>query len=186
MKGPANIQSISDKELIEACLKNERAYQEALYRKFADQMYRVAITYSKDEDEAADILQDGFINVFRNLHRYKFEGSFEGWIRRIIVNKALEYYRSKRRKEEVIRDFHEQQNLVTDDLLSGIQAKEIVNLVNHLPDKAGMVLKLYAIEGYAHKEIADMMGISEGTSKSQLNRARGLLREKLQHLHGSN
>lgn len=179
-----DIHTLSDEALIEACLKNDRRYQEALYRKFADQMYRVAITYSKDEDEAADILQDGFINVFRKLDRYKFQGSFEGWIRRIIVNKALEHYRAKRRKEEVIREFHEQQNLVSDELLAGIQAKEIVNLVNHLPDKAGMVLKLYAIEGYAHKEIADLMGISEGTSKSQLNRARGLLRERLEKLNG--
>jgi len=179
-----DLQKLSDQELIEACLRNERKYQEALYRKYADQMYRVAKTYAKDEDEAADVLQDGFINVFRNLHRYKFQGSFEGWIRRIIVNKALEHYRSKKRKEEVIREFSEHQNLSVDDVLSSIQAQEIVKMVNLLPDKAGMVLKLYAIEGYAHREIADLMGISEGTSKSQLNRARGLLREQINKLHG--
>ena len=179
-----DLQKLEEKPLIEGCLKNNRRYQEALYRRFADKMYRVAWTYAKDEDEASDILQDGFINVFRNLHRYKFEGSFEGWIRRIIVNKALEHYRSKRRKEEVIREFSEHQSLMVDDLLSSLQAKELVNLVNKLPEKAAMVLKLYAIEGYAHREIADMMGITEGTSKSQLNRARGLLRDKLNHLNG--
>lgn len=184
MSSLGEIQKLSDKQLIEACLKNERRYQEALYRKYADTMYRVTITYSKDEDEAADILQDGFINVFRNLHRYKFQGSFEGWIRRIIVNKALEHYRAKRRKEEVIREYYEHQSIISDDLLSSLQAKEIINMVNHLPDKAAMVLKLYAIEGYAHREIADLMGISEGTSKSQLNRARGLLKEKIQTLNG--
>ncbi len=178
------LQRAEDKELIAGALKNKRPYQEALYRKYADTMYRVAWTYAKDEDEASDILQDGFINVFRNLSKYKFEGSFEGWIRRIIINKALEYYRAKRRKEEVIREYSEHQNTSTDDLLSGIQAKEIVALVNKLPEKAALVLKLYAIEGYAHREIADMMGISEGTSKSQLNRARGLLREKLSKLNG--
>tara|TARA_Y100001934_G_C12059521_1_gene634647 strand:- start:30 stop:581 length:552 start_codon:yes stop_codon:yes gene_type:complete len=178
------LQNLEDKDLIEGCLKNDRLYQEALYRKFADTMYRVAWTYAKDDDEAADILQDGFINCFRNLHRYKFEGSFEGWIRRIIVNKALEYYRSKRRKEEVTREYYERQEHSTDDLLSGIQARELIGMVNHLPDKAAMVLKLYAIEGYAHREIADLMGISEGTSKSQLNRARGLLRDRIEKLNG--
>lgn len=179
-----DLQKLQDKDLIEGCLKNDRLYQEALYRKYADGMYRVAWTYAKDEDEAADILQDGFINVFRKLNRYKFEGSFEGWIRRIIVNKALEHYRAKRRKEEVLREYNEHQSHSTDELLSGIQAKELVRMVNHLPEKAALVLKLYAIEGYAHREIAEMMGISEGTSKSQLNRARALLREKLNRLNG--
>lgn len=180
----SQLQKLADRELIEGCLKNERLYQEALYRKYADGMYRVAWTYARDGDEACDILQDGFINVFRKLNRYKFEGSFEGWIRRIIVNKALEHYRAKRRKEEVIREYNEHQSLSTDDLLSGIQAKDLVKMVNHLPEKAAMVLKLYAIEGYAHREIAHMMGISEGTSKSQLNRARGLLRERIKRLDG--
>lgn len=179
-----DILRLDDDSIIKGCLKNDRLYQEALYRKFADKMYRVAWTYAKDEDEACDILQEGFINVFRKLDRYKFEGSFEGWVRRVIINKALEHYRAKKRKEEVIREYNEHQSLSTDDLLSGIQAKELVNMVNHLPEKAAMVLKLYAIEGYAHREIADMMGISEGTSKSQLNRARGLLRAKINKIDG--
>lgn len=180
----SKLHNLSENELIEGCLKNNRRYQEVLYRKYADKMYNVAWTYSKDEDEASDILQEGFINVFRHLNRYKHEGSFEGWIRRIIVNKALEHYRSKKRKEEVIREFHEHQNLSTDDLLSSLQAKELIKMVNRLPEKAAMVLKLYAIEGYAHREIANIMGISEGTSKSQLNRARSLLRVKIEQQDG--
>lgn len=174
----------SDQELIAGCLKDKRDFQEALYRRFADKMYRVAWTYTKDEDEACDVLQDGFINVFRNLKKFKNQGSLEGWIRRIIVNKALEHYRSKKRKEEVLREYHQDQNFEIESLLSQINADEIISQVNSLPEKAAMVLKLYAIEGYAHAEIADMMGISEGTSKSQLNRARGLLKEKLAKLNG--
>lgn len=174
----------SDQELIAGCLKDKRDFQEALYRRFADKMYRVAWTYTKDEDEACDVLQDGFINVFRNLKKFKNQGSLEGWIRRIIVNKALEHYRSKKRKEEVLREYHQDQNFEIESLLSQINADEIIHQVNSLPEKAAMVLKLYAIEGYAHAEIADMMGISEGTSKSQLNRARGLLKEKLAKLNG--
>lgn len=174
----------SDQELIAGCLKDKRDFQEALYRRFADKMYRVAWTYTKDEDEACDVLQDGFINVFRNLKKFKNQGSLEGWIRRIIVNKALEHYRSKKRKEEVLREYHQDQNFEIESLLSQINADEIIHQVNSLPEKAAMVLKLYAIEGYAHAEIADLMGISEGTSKSQLNRARGLLKEKLAKLNG--
>ncbi len=178
------LQKLPDEELIAGCLKDKRIYQEALYRKFADKMYRVAWTYAKDDDEACDILQDGFINVFRNLKRFKQEGSFEGWIRRIIVNKALEHYRAKRRKEEVIEEYNQDRDLSVDNVLAQLNADEIIRQVNSLPEKAAMVLKLYAIEGYAHQEIADLMGISEGTSKSQLNRARGLLKEKLNKLNG--
>lgn len=178
----SGLHNLSDSELIAGCLKDKRAYQEALYRRFADKMYRVAWTYAKDDDEACDILQDGFINVFRNLKKYKTEGSFEGWIRRIIINKALEHYRAKKRKAEVIEEYNQDRSLSVDNVIAKLNADEIIKQVNSLPEKAAMVLKLYAIEGYAHQEIADMMGISEGTSKSQLNRARSLLKEKLKHL----
>lgn len=180
----SELQKLSDAALIAGCLKDKRAYQEALYRKFADKMYRVAWTYAKDDDEACDVLQDGFINVFRNLKRFKQEGSFEGWIRRIIINKALEHYRSKRRKEEVIEEYHQDREQSVDTIISQLNADEIIKQVNSLPEKAAMVLKLYSIEGYAHQEIADLMGISEGTSKSQLSRARALLKDKLANLDG--
>jgi len=181
MKNP-ELDKLSDEELIAGCLKDKRSFQEALYRRFSDKMYRVAWTYAKDDDEACDVLQDGFINVFRNLKKFKMQGSFEGWVRRIIINKALEHYRAKRRKEEVIEEYHQDQDLNVDDIISKLNAQEIIKQVNSLPEKAALVLKLYAIEGYAHREIADMLKISEGTSKSQLSRARSLLKEKLEHL----
>lgn len=176
--------NISEKELIERCKANDRKYQEMLYRKFADKMYNVCLIYASDTDVASDILQDGFIKVFRNLKRFNFEGSFEGWVRRIMVNTALEYFRKKKRDSEFIENYTHQNHNVFDEILDKIHADEIVKLVNDLPMKAAMVLKLYAIEGYKHSEIADLMGISEGTSKSQLNRARFLFKDLIDQHHG--
>lgn len=155
-----------------------------LYRKFADKMYNVCLTYVKDEDEACDILQEGFIKVFRNLHTFSFKGSLEGWVRKIIVNTALEFYRKKKREQEVLDLYEYYVAPRIDDILEKINAEHIIKLVNQLPEKAQMVLKLYAIEGYDHKEIAEQMGIALGTSKSQLNRARFLLKEAISKQNG--
>ncbi|MDD2634074.1 MAG: sigma-70 family RNA polymerase sigma factor [Bacteroidales bacterium] len=155
-----------------------------LYRNYADKMYNICLMYADSEDSANDILQDGFIKVFRNLKKFKFEGSFEGWIRRIIVNTALEHYRKKKRETEALQTIGEFSNLVMEEIIDKINAKELVKLVNQLPSRASMVLKLYAIEGYKHHEISQLMGISEGTSKSQLNRARQLLKEAITKLNG--
>lgn len=174
---------ITDEELVRRCLDDDRSHQEMLYRKFADKMYGVCLTYSKDQDDAADILQEGFIQVFRKLGSFRFDCPLEAWIRRIIVNKALELYRKKKREREVMQDVAAKVVQVADDAIEKIKAEELIRLVNDLPEKAALVLKLYAIEGYAHKEIASMMDISEGTSKSQLNRARALLKEKIQANH---
>lgn len=170
-----------EKELIKKCIDNDRRSQEILYRYHADKMYNVCLIYTKNEDEACDVLQEAFIKIFKSLSSYHFNGSFEGWIRRIIVNTALSSYQKKKRDME--RDtvyFQETGNEnVVDDVLENINAEDLIQIVNGLPYKAAMVLKLFAIEGYEHKEIAKMMNISEGTSKSQLNRARGLLKDAL-------
>lgn len=181
---PVEGNSISEKELVDRCLADERVYQEILYRKYSDKMYRVALTYSTNDDEACDILQEGFINVFRNLHRFRFDCPLEGWIRRIIVNKALELYRQKQRREEVMEVYSREAHSLPEEILSKISADEIIQLVNDLPLKATMVLKLFAIEGYSHTEIAEIMEISVGTSKSQLNRARAILKDKLSLNYG--
>lgn len=168
--------------IIERCIKHDRESQELLYRRYADKMYNVAMTYASDEGEASDILQDGFIKVFRNLKKYKVEGSFEGWVRRIMVNTALEYKRKSARYNEVIEDASfESDTLHTgfSNILDELGVAEIIKAVNDLPSKACLVMKLYAIEGYSHKEIAEELGISQGTSKSQLNRARAMLSAKL-------
>lgn len=170
---------MTDKELIERCVAKERQYQEMLYRKYADKMFNVCLTYTKDEDEACDVLQDGFIKIFASLASYTFGGSFEGWIRKVMVNTALTHYQKKRKETENLSLYKTYLEPAVDTILDSINAEAVIELVNELPEKAGLVLKLYAIEGYDHKEIADLMGISVGTSKSQLNRARSLLKEAM-------
>jgi len=171
--------NISEKELILKCIEGDRFHQEILYRKFADKMFSVSKSYCDNETDACDILQTGFIKVFQNLNKFKFEGSFEGWIRRIIVNTAFEHFRKKKRRKEV---FYESEVLkapieIAENFLDQIKSSEVIELVNKLPERAALVLKLYAVEGYSHKEIASQMEISVGTSKSQLSRARILLKE---------
>lgn len=180
----SDIHMISDERLVEGCLRDNREYQEILYRRYADRMYNVALSYSDSEDDACDILQEGFIRVFRQLHKFRFECALEGWIRRIIVNKAIELYRKNRRLDEIMEDYGTGIQPIVEGVLDKINSSDLVQIVNGLPSKAAMVLKLYAIEGYAHKEIAEMLNISVGTSKSQLNRARALLKEKISIYYG--
>lgn len=176
---------ISDKELIEKCIADERKYQEVLYRKYADKMYNIALTYSDSEDDACDILQDGFIKVFRNLNSFRVDCPLEAWIRKIIVNTALQLYNKKKREKEILEDYGKNIPIpLVDGILEKINAADMIKMVNRLPSKAAMVIKLYAIEGYAHQEIAEHMGISVGTSKSQLNRARCLLKESISKSDG--
>ena len=174
--------NISEQELVTNCIAGHRQSQELLYRKYADQMYTVCLSYCKDEDEACDILQEGFIKIFRKIDQYKKENSLRAWIRRVMVNTALDHYRKQKRHEAKIESYYqitESVSKVSNNVLEQISLKELIKLVNELPTKAAMVLKLYAIEGYAHKEIAAKLNISEGTSKSQLHRARGLLKQLL-------
>ena len=176
--------NITEKDLVEGCIADKRQYQEALYKKYADKMFTVSLTYTDDEDEACDILQEGFIKVFRNLHKFNFEGSFEGWVRKIIVNTALEHYRKKVRQEENLSVYETYIEPQIEGILDSINANELIKLVNELPSKAAMVLKLYAIEGYSHKEISEQLGVTVGTSKSQLNRARFLLKKSISKTNG--
>lgn len=173
----------SDSELIEGCLQNNRQYQELLYRKYADGMFTVACNYSRDDDEAADILQESFVKVFRKLKQHNPDNSLGGWIRRVVINTALEHYRKRQRYEEVLEE--STYNIEEDSSnLNDIDSGEIVRLVNALPDKAQMVLKLFVLENFGHQEIASELGISVGTSKSQLNRAKVLLREMINVKNG--
>lgn len=180
----ASVFTMSERELIERCIAQERQAQEMLYRRHADKMYNVCLTYAKDEDEACDVLQEGFIKVFRSLSSYGFTGSFEGWVRKIMVNTALASYQRRQREREHLDVYHSYIDPVIDDTLDGLHADELIALVDGLPAKAGMVLKLFAIEGYDHGEIAALMGTSEGTSRSQLNRARHLLKEAIARREG--
>lgn len=173
-----------EKELVEKALEGSRVHQEELYRLYADDMYNVCLMYTNSEEDACDVLQDAYIRVFRYLKSFKFDSSLKTWIRKIIVNTAINHYRKKKRERDISLPLTENTDVVIDDVLQQMNAKDIVRLVNRLPAKARMVLKLYAIEGYKHREIADMMDISVGTSKSQLNRAKALLKESIDKLHG--
>ncbi len=166
------------KELIEASKKNNRLAQEKLYRKFAKPFFHIALSYCADREAAKEVLQESFIKIFKNLGQYKFEGAFEGWMRRIIVNTSIDYHK-KNSKMAYYSDINDQK--VADKLEyfdpgeSKINTDAILNEVKKLPEGARMVFNLFAIDGYSHKEIAKKMDISESTSKSQYARAKSLL-----------
>jgi RNA polymerase sigma factor (sigma-70 family) len=169
------------KNIINGCLKGSRRDQELLYRRHAAKLYAVCLQYSGNDEEARDILQEGFIKIFENLIHYKHEGSFEGWIRRIMVNTALERYRSKHtlRRVDDIDQIPEINAEPDNEDYAGLEATDLLGIIRELPPKYRMVFNLFAIEGYSHKEIGKMVNISEGTSKSNLSRARIILQRRV-------
>lgn len=174
------------KNLINGCLKGNRKDQELLYRRHAAKLYAVCLQYSGNDEEARDILQEGFIKIFENLVHYKFEGSFEGWLRRIIVNTALEKYRSKHNLYRVddINQIPEPNAEPENEDYAGLEASDLLGIIKELPPKYRIAFNLFAIEGYSHKEISEMMNISEGTSKSNLSRARVILQRRVSSYTG--
>ena len=148
---------------------------------FSKRMYGLCLRYAGDSEEAKDILQDGFIKVFGNLKQYSFTGSFEGWVRRIFVNTAIENFRSKKMKFSDIEVNNLGENFSFDNITSKISAQELINIISELSPQYKLVFNLYAIEGYNHKEIGEMLNISEGTSKSNLSRARSVLQVKVRN-----
>lgn len=170
-------------QIWEKCKSKDRQAQSELYQYFASKMYSLCLRYARDQDEANDILQNGFIKVFSKCEMYEGKGSLEGWIRKVMVNTAIENHRKNK-----IRF------LSTDELtgreienagsfsLNHLDYKDLLNLIKKLPLGYRTVFNLYAIEGYNHKEIADMLEISEGSSKSQLSRARTWLKERIQKM----
>ncbi|GET20026.1 DNA-directed RNA polymerase sigma-70 factor [Prolixibacter denitrificans] len=147
-------------------------------------MYGVCLRYSKDATEAEDNLQEGFIRVFTKIDQFQFKGSFEGWMRRIMVNTSLEKFRKQNNLYPVEDIAVYEGKQLSEDLLAQINANELLKLVQELPARYRMVFNLYAIEGFSHKEIGEMMGISEGTSKSNLSRARVILQKKVYERFG--
>lgn len=170
----------NEKELIDQCLQGVPKAQEALYRHFAPRMYGVCIRYARNTLEADDILQEGFIKVFHYLKDYRHQGSLEGWIRRIVVNTAINYYRSKIHEwEEVSIDKAGNTPSVQASEIDNLGREELLALIRQLPEGYRLVFNLYVIEGYSHQEIGQLLGITESTSKSQLSRARASLQEKI-------
>ena len=174
---PERNQNISELDLIRGCMEGNRRTQEELYRRFSARMYAVCLRYAGNAEEAEDILQEGFIKIFKKLDSFRGEGSFEGWVRRIFVNTAIEHFRRKRYLQPVTE---KEENTIEGKSLSaldGLAEKDILALVRQLSPGYRTVFNMYVVEGYTHKEIGDMLGISEGTSKSQLSRAKVILQD---------
>lgn len=170
-------QTISESDLITGCINGERRMQEELYKRFSSKMYAVCLRYASNADEAQDILQDGFIKVFKKLDSYRGDGSFEGWVRRIFVNTAIEYFRRKKYLQPVTE---KEENTIEGKYVSALDElaeKDILELITQLSPGYRTVFNMYVVEGYSHKEIGDMLGISERTSKSQLSRAKTILQD---------
>lgn len=172
------------KELINECRNNNRKAQKELYDRFSSNLFASCLKYAPNYEEAQDILQDTFITIFKKIDQFKDEGSFEGWCRRIAVNTALQHYRKKKVfnlvNENQIKD--EEVEEETDD----IDLKNLLAMVQQLPDRYRMVFSMYVLDGYAHKEIAKSMNITEGTSKSNLARARQHLKEMINTWRSNN
>lgn len=170
-------------DLIEGCKRQDRKCQQQVYSTLYGKMLAVCYRYARDNDEAKDILQDGFMKVFEKIERFNSGGSFEGWVRRIIVNTAIDYYR-KRKKEFLIED---ETNIkdeaewkdIEEDAYSGLSVNSVVECIQQLSPAYRTVFNLYIMEGYSHQEIADEIGISVGTSKSNLAKAKANVKKML-------
>jgi RNA polymerase sigma factor (sigma-70 family) len=167
---------MSDHELVAACLKGERPAQKQLYAQHAEKMLGVCYRYTKSMTDAEDVLQEGFIKVFKNLHQFKFEGDIGAWIRRIMVNTAINFLKSNSKYQAELSftdaTLHPVSN---DDPEVAINTKDLAQLIRQLPPGYQTIFNMHAVEGYSHVEIGKILGINEGTSRSQYARARGLL-----------
>jgi RNA polymerase sigma-70 factor (ECF subfamily) len=174
---------LSDEEIIEGCLKHKRKAQKALFEKYHPLMMGICMRYAKSRPEAEDILLMGFSRIYKKMKQFGGKGSFEAWMKRIIINVAIDNFRKnlKYYNDKNIDDLHDVP-LSVDEIQDHFSVAEILKTVQDLPPGYRLVFNLYAIEGYAHKEIAGMLGISESTSKSQLLKARKKLREQLAYL----
>lgn len=177
---------MNEKNLIQGCINEEKSAQKYLYDSYSPKMYYVCLRYARHASEAQDMLQDGFIKVFDNISSFKFNGSFEGWIRRIIVNTALNYCRKSSFKQEQLGIEDYQDTVVKSKAVSNLGEKELLAIIQKLPDGYRMVFNLYVIEGYSHKEIGEMLDITESTSRSQLAKSRKWMQNELEKLKISN
>ncbi|WP_115460822.1 RNA polymerase sigma factor [Winogradskyella aurantiaca] len=175
---------MSLKQLIENCKRNDTKAQGQLYQLYASKLFTLCLKYSKNYADAEDNLQDAFITIFKKIDQYNFKGSFEGWMKRIAVNTALQRYRGT-----AVFDIVKEENIssvsveIEDESLFNVDF--LLQLIQELPDRYRLVFNLYALDGYTHKEIAGLLEISEGTSKSNLARARLILKQKIENYKAS-
>ena len=168
--------------LIQACINEDRYSQSSLYEQFAPKMFGVCMRYSKNREEAEEIMQEGFVQVFKSLHNFKYAGSFEGWIRKIMVYCAVKHYRSKPKMHSVVAIENSQaEEMGNEDILARLHKKELLKMVQALPPSYRLIFNLYVFEGMKHREIAEQLGISEGTSKSNFFDAKLLLQKAVKN-----
>lgn len=165
-------------ELVKQCAKNDRRAQKEIYQLFAGKLFSICLKYSKNKQEAQDNFQDGFITIFDKIDQFKFKGSFEGWLKRIMVNTVLLKYRNKNVLNIVTEEIPDEVIVDIDD--DEVSLDFLLNLIQELPDRYRMVFNLYVLDGFSHKEISKMLQIAEGTSKSNLARARAILKQKIE------
>ena len=165
-------------ELVKQCAKNDRKAQEEIYQLFSGKLFSICLKYSKNKQEAQDNFQDGFITIFNKIGQFKFKGSFEGWLKRVMVNTILLKYRQKNVLNLVTEEIPDEVIVDIDD--DEVSLDFLLNLIQELPDWYRMVFNLYVLDGYSHKEISKMLQIAEGTSKSNLARAWGILKQKIE------
>lgn len=177
------VRELHEYELARRCLQGEPSAQEALYTRHASRMFAVCLRYARHRPEAEDLLQEGFIRVFDKLHAFRMEGSLEGWIRRIMVHTCINHLRKKSVRNEVLGTDLVRERAVAPTAVGNLAQAELIALVQALPEGYRMVFNLFAIEGYGHAEIANMLAIEEGTSRSQLAKARRMLQRGIEELN---
>lgn len=168
------------KELINDCKNNNRKAQEQLYRLYSGKLFAVCLKYSRNYAEAQDNLQDGFLIIFQKIGQYSFKGSFDGWLKRVMINNVLQQYRQQTFLSLVNEDIAEDYEIELDD--DDISLDYLLKIIQELPDRYRLVFNLYVIDGYSHAEIAEMLNINIGTSKSNLARGRMILKDKIEQL----
>jgi len=174
---------MDDTTLVKECAKGSSRAQRALFDKFAPKMLSVCMRYVRNMEEAEDALQDGFVKIFQKIGEFKMEGSLEGWVRRIMVNTALDSLRkNKKLMGDMQLDDVSYKLAFEDHGFGDMDTAHLLKMIDNLPDGYRVVFNMFAIEGYSHKEIADTLGVTENTSKSQYSRARAFLRNQLERI----
>ncbi len=168
----------SEEEIVKGCAQNKRKYQEALYRRYFATMMRMCNRYTSDEMVAVSICNDGFLKVFKKIDSFAFKGSLEGWIRRIVFHSLSDHFRRESKYIQFMV-FEERENQEGPEILPGLYLEDLLELIKQLPRMTEKVFRLYAIEGYNHREIGERLGMSENTSKWHLSSARKKLQELL-------
>jgi RNA polymerase sigma-70 factor (ECF subfamily) len=170
----------NDHDLLSRCLRKEVAAEYRLYHRFAPRVYAICLRYGGNETEAEDILQNGFVRLFNSLDQFRFESSLDAWVYRIFIRTAVNYYKQNLKFSNEVELTDASDNVITgEDVISELSTRELLALIQRLPVGARTVFNLYVMEQCGHKEIAEMLGISEGTSKSQLSRAKSAIRRML-------